>query len=150
MIEVIVTGGMLFGSLFLFAYWFRYTCLLILSTKTARDYAVAIAEVHQLGFPEVQSRLRTCATANLERLHQSLDRDYAVIRQLLQDASSAQGQTALEMRMLHMNYNLMSGWARLCQRVSRSAACRALEEMSQVVAHFANAVGEVAAASAAA
>ena len=109
MIEVIVTGGMLFGSLFLFAYWFRYTCLLILSTKTARDYAEAIAEAHQLGFLEVQSRLRTCATANLERLHQSLDRDYAVIRQLLQDASSAQGQTALEMRMLHMNYHLMSG-----------------------------------------
>ena len=148
MIEVIVTGAMLFGSLFLFAYWFRYTCLLILSTKTARDYTAAIAEVHQLGFLEVQSRLRTCATANLERLHQSLDRDYAMVRRLLEDASSSQGQTALEMRMLQMNYFLMSGWARLCQHFSRSAACRALEEMSQVVAHFANAMGEVAAASA--
>ena len=150
MIEVIVTGAMLFGSLFLFAYWFRYTCLLILSTKTARDYAAAMAELHQLGFLEVQSRLQTCATANLERLHQSLDRDYAMVRRLLEDASSAQGQTALEMRMLQMNYSLMSGWARLCQHLSRSAACRALEEMSQVVAHFANAMGEVAAASAAA
>jgi len=71
-----------------------------------------------------------------------------VVRRLLEDASSAQGQTALEMRMLQMNYRLMGGWARLCQRFSRSAACRALEEMSQVVAHFANATGEMAAAAA--
>ena len=148
MIEVIVTAAMLFGSLFLFAYWFRYTCLLILSTKTARDYAGALAEAYQLSFVDVQSRLRNCATTNLERLHQSLDHDFAVVRRLLEDASSAQGQTALEMRMLQMNYRLMGGWVRLCQRFSRSAACRAMEEMSQVVAHFANAMGEIATASA--
>ncbi|HYK59763.1 MAG TPA: hypothetical protein VEV85_10055 [Bryobacteraceae bacterium] len=115
MIEVIVTAAMLFGSVFLFAYWFRYTCLLILSTKTARDYAGALAEAYQLSFVDVQSRLRNCATANLERLHQSLDHDFAVVRRLLEDASSAQGQTALEMRMLQMNYRLMGGSARLCQ-----------------------------------
>jgi hypothetical protein len=82
MIEVIVTAAMLFGSVFLFAYWFRYTCLLILSTKTARDYAGALAEAYQLSFVDVQSRLRNCATANLERLHQSLDHDFAVVRRL--------------------------------------------------------------------
>ncbi|HLH43100.1 MAG TPA: hypothetical protein VKV74_08950 [Bryobacteraceae bacterium] len=150
MIEVIVTAAMLIGSVFLFGYWFRYTCLLILSTKTARDYAAAMAQAHELGFLDVQARLRACAIANLKRLHESLDRDYAVVRQLLESANPTQQQRDLEMRMLQLNYCILSGWARLCRRFSRSAACRALEEMSQVVAHFANAMGEMSAASAAA
>ncbi|HEY7337079.1 MAG TPA: hypothetical protein VH639_19450 [Bryobacteraceae bacterium] len=150
MVELIVTGGMLFGSVFLFAYWFRYTCLLILSTKTLRDYAGAMAAAHRLTFVDVQSRLRGCATANLARLHQSLDEDYALVMRLLQQSGSVQDRSSLEMRMLQMNYRVMGAWARLSARFSRSAACRALDEMSQVIAHFANAMGETAASVAAA
>jgi hypothetical protein len=151
MLELIVTGGMTFGSVLLFGYWFRYTCMLILSTKTIRDHAGSMAAVHQLSFLQVQSQLRGCASDNLARLHDALDRDYAIVMRLLAETpSSAQGQSGLESWMLQMNYRLMGAWARVSFRFSPAAACRALDEMSQVVAHFANAMGELAATPAAA
>jgi hypothetical protein len=44
----------------------------------------------------------------------------------------------------------MGAWYGVSRRFSTTAACRALDEMSQVVAHLANAMGERAAAGAAA
>ena len=149
MLEFIVTGGMTFGSVLLFGYWFRYTCILILSTKTIRDHASSLAAAHQLSFLQVQSQLRECSSASLARLHDALDRDYAIVMRLLaQKRSSA--QSGMESWMLQMNYRLMGAWARVSSRFSPAAACRALDEMSQVVAHFANAMGELAASPAAA
>ncbi len=55
MIESVLTVLIIAGSGFLFAYWFRYTCLLIVSAKTSRDYAAEVATANQLGFLEVQS-----------------------------------------------------------------------------------------------
>lgn len=149
MLELIVTGGMTFGSVLLFGYWFRYTCLLILSTKTIRDHAGSMAAAHQLSFLQVQSQLRGGASANLGRLHDALDRDYAIVMRLLAQTPSSD-QSGMESWMLQMNYRLMGAWARVSFRFSPAAACRALDEMSQVVAHFANAMGELAAAPAAA
>jgi hypothetical protein len=37
MLELVATGIITASSVFLFAYWFRYTCLLILSAKTTLD-----------------------------------------------------------------------------------------------------------------
>jgi hypothetical protein len=148
MLELIVTGGMTFGSVLLFGYWFRYTCILILSTKTIRDHAASMAAAHQLSFIKVQSQLGG-ASANLARLRDALDRDYAIVMRLLAQTPSS-SQSGLESWMLQMNYRLMGVWARVSSRFSPAAACRALDEMSQVVAHFANAMGELAAAPAAA
>ena len=53
-------------------------------------------------------------------------------------------------RMLAINYRVMRAWYGVSRGISTSTACRALEEMSQMVAHFANAMGERAAAGAAA
>ena len=58
MIELISTIVIMAGSVLLFGYWFRYTCLLILSARTTRDYAGAVATANQLSFLEVQSVLR--------------------------------------------------------------------------------------------
>lgn len=148
MIEFIVTGGMTFGSVLLFGYWFRYTCMLILSTKTIRDHAGSMAAAHQLCFLQVQSQLRG-ASANLAGLHDALDRDYAIVMRLLAQTPSS-SQSGLESWMLQMNYRVMGAWARVSSSFSPAAACRALDEMSQVVAHFANAMGELAAAPSAA
>jgi hypothetical protein len=149
MLEFIVTGGMTIGSVLLFGYWFRYTCMLILSTKTIRDHAGSMAAAHQLSFLQVQSQLRGSASANLGRLHDALDRDYAIVMRLLAQRPSS-AQSGMESWMLQMNYRLMSNWAHVSSRFSPAAACRALDEMSQVVAHFANAMGELASAPAAA
>jgi hypothetical protein len=148
MIESLATIIITISSVALFGYWFRYTCLLILSTKTAQDYAAQVATANQLGFLEVRAQLQT-DSANLDRLRETLDRDYAVLSSLMKHAGSME-QSGLEKRMLELNYRVMGTWYSLSRRFSPAAAARALDEMSQVVAHFANVMGESAACSAAA
>src|SRR5262249_27469363 len=151
MIELLATIIITVSSALLFGYWFRYTCLLILSAKTTRDYAGEVAAANQLSFMAVQTQLREGATAGLDQLQAALDRDYALITYLLKHASNlAEGESPLEARMLDMNYRLMGAWCRVSRRFSLEASRSALEEMSNVVAHFANVMGERAACGAAA
>src|SRR5579885_66323 len=99
--ELIATVIITTSSVALFAYWFRYTCLLILSTKTTRDYAMSVANANQLGFLQVQSLLRDAASAELDALRDSLDRDYKVLTYLLKHAANpSTGDAAIEKRML--------------------------------------------------
>jgi hypothetical protein len=147
MIEFFTTVTITASSVLLFGYWFRYTCMLILSAKTARDFAAEIATANQLGFLQVQSQLRESA-ANMAGLCASLDRDYAVLGNLLKQA--ADSSSSMEKQMLTIHYGLTRAWFRASSQFSPSAARRALEEMSMVVAHFANVMGEQAASGAAA
>jgi hypothetical protein len=151
MTELITTLVIITSSVALFAYWFRYTCLLILSAKTTRDYAASVATVNQLGFLQVQSVLRDRASADLDVLRDSLDRDYKVLTYLLKHtANPSTGDAAIEKRMLEIDYRIMGAWYAVSRHFSPAAARRALNEMSTVVAHFANAMGERAIAGAAA
>ncbi len=148
MLELIVTLVITVSSVLLFGYWFRYTCLLILSAKTTRDYAADIAAANQLSFLQVQAQLRENAT-DLDRLQAALDRDLTMITYLIQHASG-QGEWGIEDRMLKLNYRLISAWCSLSRRFSPEAGRRALDEMSLIISHFANAMGERAMAGAAA
>jgi hypothetical protein len=151
MMEFVATVIIASSSVALFAYWFRYTCLLILSARTTRDYAVSVATANQLGFLEVQAVLRDPIAADLDQLKDALDRDYKVLTYLLKHAANpSSGDAAIEKRMLEINYKLMGAWYSASRRFSPAAACRALDEMSSVVAHFANSMGERAVAGAAA
>jgi hypothetical protein len=149
MLELIVTLVITVSSALLFGYWFRYTCLLILSAKTTRDYATDIAAANRLSFLQVQSQLRDQNPADLDRLQASLDRDLAMVTYLIQHASG-QGEWGMEERMLQLNYRLMGVWCRVSRSFSPEAARRALDEMSMIISHFANAMGERAAVGAAA
>src|ERR1051326_8932731 len=149
MTESVVTVTMAAGSFLLFAYWFRYTCLLILSAKTTRDYAGEVAAANQLGFLRVQSQLRARSTVDLSRLQDALDRDYALLSYLLANAATLHGESPIEAHMLKVYYRLMSSWSRFSRQFSVEASRRALEEMSLVVSHFANIMGERATAGAA-
>jgi hypothetical protein len=144
MIEFITTVIITGSSVLLFGYWFRYTCLLILSAKTTRDFAGQVAAANQLGFLEVQTQLRA-ASVNLDSLRDTLDRDYAVVSSMLKQVSgSSMEGSSLETSMLALNYRVMRGWYRVSSVFSPTAACKALEEMSMVIAHFANAMGQQA------
>ncbi len=144
MIELVATSIITLSSVALFVYWFRYTCLLMLSAKTAQDYARDVAMANQLSFPEVQARLRE-DTTDLGGLQTALDRDFAMVTYLLEHAANpSKGSAALENKMLQINYKAMRLWF----SISRSR--QALEEMASVVAHFANAMGERSAMAAAA
>ncbi len=147
MLELILTATMTVSSILLFCYWFRYACHLILNAATAQDYATNVAQAHQLCFQEAQLRLSHGAK-ELERLKGMLDRDYAVLAGLM---SQAEGTSAgIERRMLAIHYRIAAVWYRTSSRVSTAAARRALEEMSMVVAYFANSIGEASASAAAA
>jgi len=149
MVELIATAVITASSVLLFGYWFRYTCLLILSAKTTRDYAATVAHANQLGFLTVQTQLRE-TSPELDRLMAALDRDYEVLSYLLKHASASEGESSLEKQMLAVNYRMMRAWYGVSRKFSPNAAARALQEMSDVVAHFANAMGERAAVGAAA
>jgi hypothetical protein len=147
MIELIATAVVSTSSALLLAYWFRYTCLLILSARPTRDYAAQVVMANQLSFVEVQSRLRSRTASDLDHLHHLLDQDYRVVSYLLKHASSA-GRGGYETTMLAAHYQLMDAWYAVTRSVSSTAACRALDEMSRVVAHFANTMGQRAAGAA--
>ena len=148
MIETIATVVITASSVVLFAYWFRYTCLLILSAKTARDFAAGVASQNNLAFPVVQAQLQQASTPDLDRLRASLDNDYRVVRDLLKCARNMDEQS-LETQMLAVNYKVMRAWYSVSRHFSGRAAAHALSEMSMVVSHFANLMGEQAASAAA-
>jgi len=136
-------------SAVLFLYWFRYTCVLILSTRTTRDYSEEVATANELAFAEVQDLLGSAAAGDLDTLQQLLERDYRVVNDLMKRATDLRvGGDTLEEAMLRIDFRVMSVWYNLSRRYSLSNARTALDEMSQVVAHFANSCGKRAAESA--
>ena len=149
--EVAVTVIIAAGSALLFGYWFRYTCLLILSAKTACDYAGDVALANKLNFLDVQSNLKDRSIVDLDPMRAALERDYSLITYLLKTATSVSAEeSTAETRMLELYYRLTAAWYRVTRPISSEAARHALEEMSSVVAHFANMMGERAALSASA
>ena len=113
MLELIVTVVITLSSVLMFGYWFRYTCLLIVSATTSRDYAMDVASANQLSFLQVQTQLRE-NPSNLDQLKASLDRDLSVLTTLIQNAS---GQ-GMEDRMLQLNYKVMGAWCSIAQSFS--------------------------------
>jgi hypothetical protein len=142
MIEDLASYIIAFGSLLLFASWFRYACLLVLRARPPHDYAAAAAAANQLGFPEVQTILRDRAESDMDELRRLLDRDFALLTYVLRHADPPTSIAVLEKRMLVIDYRLMRAWYRTSSRFSHDAAHRALHEMSIVVAHFASSLGE--------
>ena len=141
MVETISTATITASSILLFCYWFRYVCHLILSAATSHDYGADIANAHQLGFPEVQRRLNQ-GTTELDGLKDILDRDYAVLTRLRHHAEKS--QAGMEQCILAIHYRMSALVYKLCRKISSSAGHSVLEEMSMVVAYFANDIGQAA------
>src|SRR5213079_2472888 len=119
-------------SFVLFFYWFQYVCLLILSARTSRDYSSEIAAANHLEFPDIQVKLRS-AGADLDTLHRRLEKDYAIITDLLQRTPGFIADDRRELAMLRIHYCAMSAWFYLTRRSLRDASAQALEEMTLVI-----------------
>ncbi len=145
MFETAITILIIVGSMLLLAYWFRYTCLLILSAKTTRDYAGEVALANQMSFLEVQAALREAGPIALDGLNASLERDYALVMGWTQGVGDEIG---MEDRMLQMKYNSARLMFKTVGKISPAAARGALDDMSVVISHFANSLGERAASAA--
>lgn len=131
-------------SAVLFAYWFRYTCALILNANSAKNYASEVAVENRLSFPGVEARLATSGAEDLQPLELALQRDYQVVMQLLKQAGqlSIAGGGSLEDVMLKVNYWFLRRYYGISLRVSEVRAREALAEMCQIVGYFANTFGE--------
>src|SRR5262245_36926479 len=129
----------IFFSVVLFAYWFRYSCLLILQHRTA--YNLEFAASSGLSFPVVQKRLRDegKTIAVLDQLHQDLSNDYRIVCFLLRCSAEA-GVDPMERRMLMLDYWIMKGWYGITRRAALPLARQALEEISNIVSYFAHSV----------
>jgi hypothetical protein len=113
-------------SLVLFAYWFRYSCLLLL--RRSDEEPVAVAD--RFNYVTVQQGLKD--GLDLDPLRQSLDRDYRVLTYLLDHAAGLELER-LEYRLLVLDYKMMQGWYRLTKSAAPQQARRALSEMADVV-----------------
>jgi hypothetical protein len=131
-------------SLVLFLYWFRYTCLLILSAKPARDYSAQVASANELRFLEVREALASASESRyIEKLQRDLERDYRLLTYLLRHGARFQAVSQiLEQRMLMLYFNVMKLRCALSRVVPGFERKGALEEMANILGHFANQMGE--------
>jgi hypothetical protein len=128
----------------LLAYWFRYTCVLILRTRTVKDYAADMATANDLRFHEIQGRLvREAPAADLPALQKSLESDYRLLTYLVEHTAGLEvGGLTLEQRMLMIDFKAMRLVCALSRWVGIDYARGALEAMSSILNYLANAMGE--------
>lgn len=132
MIEAIL---ILAFSLALFVYWFRYTVLLLLSEEQA---AGGQSVINQLSLVETRDTLRHAqGELPLDRLQSALDKDYRMLRYLL-DHAAGMGLRPAERWLLMLDYRLLRVWYRMTRSASAAQARRALEEMSGILSYIAN------------
>jgi hypothetical protein len=141
-VDLFIDAVLIAISLALFCYWFRYGCLLILTEKAPHEYSEEVAKANQLSFPEVRATLRKHDVTDLDSLHRRLEQDFVIITYLLDHTPKAGFDAGFENAMLKIHYRAMSAGFRLSRSSLPEFASDALEEMSLVVAHFANAMGE--------
>jgi hypothetical protein len=126
-------------SLVLFVYWFRYTVLLLLSEDQADERQ---AETGQLSVFETREALRrTQGELALDRLHRSLEKDYRMLRYLMQHAADL-GLRPVEHYLLMLDYWILGVWYRLTRNASAERARRALEEMADILDYVARKMGQ--------
>jgi hypothetical protein len=113
-------------SVVLLAYWFRYSCLLLLRAQVDRSVDVS----GRLSSPDVRQRLHT--EPDLAPLLGALERDYRVVTYLLEH-SSRLGAQSLENRLLRLDYKLMRAWYCVTRTVAPQQARRAVAEMAGVL-----------------
>jgi hypothetical protein len=130
-------------SLALFAYWFRYTVILILRTRTSPEYAQKVAVANRLSFVDVKQQLHSrTSTAELAGLFEALERDYQVLKYLLGHAATVEaGAYTAEQRLLMVNFRMMSLWFKVIRKFRPENAKHALLEMSGTLEYFANVMG---------
>ncbi len=131
-------------SLVLLVYWFRYTCLLLLHSRMECASATLVASANRLSFLTVREQLLSGGLElPLDEFQRALDRDYRVLRYLLEHSAGLE-ISSLERQLLAMDYQLMQLRYRLTRNTSRDQASKALCEISGILGYFAQKMGEQA------
>jgi energy-coupling factor transporter ATP-binding protein EcfA2 len=93
----------------MFCYWFRYTCLLILSTETNEDFSRQVAVEYGLQFARLHDEIQHAGSEALAMAMTTLDREYGLMRSLL-DRSGAGEEAGFERTLLGANYFALRTW----------------------------------------
>lgn len=130
-------------SVALFAYWFRYSCILILRTRTSVDYATFVAKASGLAVLEIQRVLETASDElDLVAFRAALERDYHIVNRLLSKAPMVEDHlSAVEQIMLRIDFRMMRLWDGFCRTCLGGPSRVAVEEIASIVGCFANAAG---------
>ena len=126
-------------SVVLLAYWFRYSCILLLRSHEERAASASDVPDIRFCFAEVQARLRTAEL--LDPLHLSLQRDYEILMYLLEHAAGLSLES-FEDRLLVLDYKVMQWWYRITRVAAPQQARRALYEMASILNVLAQKMGE--------
>jgi hypothetical protein len=134
---ILISGALLI-------YWFRYTCLLLLSTRPAKDHASRVAAANGLQFLEIRgARIGQAEPSELPALQRMLERDYQIVTFLLEHAAGLEiGGLTLEQRLLMLDFRLMQAISALGKLLGVNRVRAAVQEMAEVVARLAEALGE--------
>jgi hypothetical protein len=128
-------------SFALLVYWFRYSCMLLVRNQ-AEEVSPAVSRDDRFHVGEVQAKLLTGAP--LDPLHESLRRDYEVIKYLLEHAAGLELKS-LEDRILLLDYELMQWWYRFTRIAAPEQARQALKEMASITGIMVAKIGHRAA-----
>jgi len=131
-------------SVAMFAYWFRYSCILILESNWSEEHAQQVALQNGLSFGCIEDSLAQADTArSMDGVKDSLDRDLDRVLGLLSKCPSVQeAGHSLESRILMVDYRFMQAWYALTRSVSGPVAQKALREMAFVVGYLAGECGD--------
>ena len=116
-------------SIVMFVYWFRYSCILLLR-GAAEQAGLSAAQDERFSVSEVLERLKT--EQELDPLQRSLDRDYHVLKYLIEQAADVE-LVSIENRLLILDYKLMHCWFNLTRTLAPVHSRRALTEMASVL-----------------
>ncbi len=128
-------------SVLLLAYWFRYSCILLLRSQAERAASASAVPDIKFCFAEVQARLQTSEV--LDPLHLSLQRDYEILIYLLRHAAGLSLES-FEDHLLVLDYKVMQWWYSLTRIAAPRQARQALYEMASVLSVLARKMGEQA------
>ena len=122
----------------LLAYWFRYSCILLLRNSAEEVCAMNPAMLGTFQSAEIQDRLHS---AELDPLHAVLQRDYEVLTYLVRHASSVKLES-FEEKLLVWDYKVMQFWYSVTKTAAPEQARQALCEMASVITVLSGRIGQ--------
>jgi hypothetical protein len=123
----------------LLAYWFRYSCILLLRNSTEQAGAVSLAMQGTFKCGAIQEGLQNGEP--LDPLHKLLAADYQVLTYIVRHSSRVKLES-FEERLLVWDYKVMQFWYGVTKTAAPEQAREALREMATVLTVLSSRIGQ--------